>query len=215
MDHLRIFFEFGITEINVAGMAYFPELGDNGSVKQKILFVSHCVLNTAAKVVMYNEKEMAEEEALRRRFVRAAIDADIQLIQLPCPEFTLYGSRRWGHASDQFDNPFFRRHSRRLLEGPLDEAAAYHADSERFELLGFVGIDGSPSCGVDYTCVGPWGGNPVGRGDLPSVLSNISLVRKAGVFFDELVKSLAERGLAMTCAGLFAPEPGKVMSLLR
>jgi predicted secreted protein len=181
--------------------------------RQKVLFVAHCVLNTASKVVMYDDGEMAREEALRRRFVRTALDCGIQLIQLPCPEFTLYGSRRWGHTSDQFDNPFFRRHCRKLLKGPLEEMKAYLADPERFELCGFVGIDGSPSCGVDYTCTGPWGGNPAGRDDLDSVLSDVKLVRKAGVFFDELERLLVKRGLVMRRTGLFASEPEKVMSL--
>ncbi|MDR0587227.1 MAG: hypothetical protein LBG26_08315 [Treponema sp.] len=183
-------------------------------VKQKILFVAHCVLNTASKVVMYNNEEIAQEEALRRRFVHAALDSGVQLIQLPCPEFTLYGSKRWGHTSDQFDNPFFRRHCRKLLKRPLDEAAAYLADPERFELLGFVGIDGSPSCGVDYTCTGPWGGNLTSRNDLPAVLSQVTLIPMAGIFFDEVKKLLAKRGLILSCTGLFAPEPDKVMSLL-
>ena len=77
---------------------------------KKIIFVSHCILNTASKVVLYNEKEIAEEENLRLKFVSKALEKGIQLVQLPCPEFTLYGSKRWGHVSDQFDNPFFRNH---------------------------------------------------------------------------------------------------------
>ena len=32
---------------------------------QKIVFVSHCILNTASKVVLYNQEEMDAEEALR------------------------------------------------------------------------------------------------------------------------------------------------------
>jgi predicted secreted protein len=182
--------------------------------KLKILFVSHCVLNTASKVVMYNDEEMAREEALRRRFVHDALDAGIQLIQLPCPEFTLYGSKRWGHTSNQFDNPFFRRHCRNILKGPLTEAAAYLADSERFELLGFVGIDGSPSCGVDYTCTGPWGGNLGGRENIAALAADVQLIKKPGVFFDELEKLLKERGLTLNRTGLFAAEPEKVMGLL-
>jgi predicted secreted protein len=162
---------------------------------------------------MYDDGEMAREEELRRRFVHAALDSGIQMIQLPCPEFSLYGCRRWGHTSDQFDNPFFRRHCRELLEAPLEEAEAYRGDPERFELLGFVGIDGSPSCGADYTCTGPWGGNPVGREDLDHVLTDVRLVKKAGVFFDELDRMLGERGLSMARTGLFASEPEKVMSL--
>lgn len=116
---------------------------------QKIVFVSHCILNTASKVVLYNQEEMDAEEALRKKFMHLAIDRDIQLIQLPCPEFTLYGANRWGHVSNQFDNVFFRRHCRNILSPILDQLKEYLAHGERFEILGIVGIDGSPSCGVD------------------------------------------------------------------
>ena len=50
---------------------------------KKILFVSHCILNTSAKVVLYNQQEIDAEENLRKKFMRKAIDSDIQLIQLP------------------------------------------------------------------------------------------------------------------------------------
>ena len=115
---------------------------------QKIVFVSHCILNTASKVVLYNQEEMDAEEALRKKFMHLAIDRDIQLIQLPCPEFTLYGANRWGHVSNQFDNVFFRRHCRNILSPILDQLKEYLAHGERFEILGIVGIDGSPSCGL-------------------------------------------------------------------
>jgi hypothetical protein len=164
---------------------------------------------------MYDNEESAREESLRRRFVHAALDAGIQLRQLPCPEFTLYGSRRWGHTSNQFDNPFFRRHCRELLTGPLDEAAAYQEDRERFEVLGFAGIDGSPSCGVDYTCAGPWGGNLAGREDLGAIVSAVELEKRPGVFFDELRIMMRERGLSLPCIGLFAKEPEKIMGLIQ
>lgn len=74
---------------------------------QKIIFAAHCLLNTAAKVVLYEKEDMAAEETLRRRFLSKAVNCGIQLVQLPCPEFTLYGACRWGHVSNQFDNPFF------------------------------------------------------------------------------------------------------------
>ena len=40
---------------------------------QKIIFTAHCLLNTASKVVLFQEGEMAAEEALRRRFLSEAI----------------------------------------------------------------------------------------------------------------------------------------------
>lgn len=76
------------------------------SSHEKIIFVSHCILNTASKVVLYNQEEIDAEEALRKKFMYKIIDKEIMVVQLPCPEFTLYGARRWGHVSNQFDNPF-------------------------------------------------------------------------------------------------------------
>ncbi len=67
--------------------------------QQKIVFVSHCALNTAAKV-QRSAQEGEQEEKLRREFLHRVVDQGIQLIQLPCPEFTLYGASRWGHVKD-------------------------------------------------------------------------------------------------------------------
>ena len=69
---------------------------------KKIIFVSHCILNTASKVVLYNQADMDAEENLRKKFMHKAIDQEVQIIQLPCPEFTLYGPKRWGHVSNQW-----------------------------------------------------------------------------------------------------------------
>ena len=40
---------------------------------KKIIFVSHCILNTASKVVMYDQEEMDSEEKLRKQFLQKAI----------------------------------------------------------------------------------------------------------------------------------------------
>ena len=140
---------------------------------KKIIFVSHCILNTASKVVLYNQEEIDAEEALRLEFVSTALKNGIQIIQLPCPEFTLYGSRRWGHVSDQFDNPFFRDHSRKIL-APFIQQLKEYLSNDSFEVLGIVGIDGSPSCGVDYTCQGDWYGSFEGRTGLQETLNRTS-----------------------------------------
>ena len=51
--------------------------------QQKIVFVSHCALNTAAKV-QRSAQEGEQEEKLRREFLHWVVDQGIQLIQLPC-----------------------------------------------------------------------------------------------------------------------------------
>ena len=102
-----------------------------GARMKQILLVSHCLLNTASKVKGFKEEAMEKEEALRRQFLHAAIDHGVHLIQLPCPEFTLYGPKRWGHTREQFDHPFFREHCRKILSPVLTQMKAYMGPESR------------------------------------------------------------------------------------
>lgn len=184
---------------------------------KKIIFVSHCLLNTASKVKLYNEEEIAAEESLRLKFLKKALESDVQIIQLPCPEFTLYGAKRWGHVSEQFDNVFFRNHCRKILTAVIDQLKEYLANQDRFEILGFVGIDGSPSCGVDYTCSADWYGSFEGREGLQETLEDCRLVKKSGIFIDVLKEMLKEAQLdkKVLITSLFALEPEKCLAILR
>lgn len=183
---------------------------------KKILFVSHCILNTAAKVVLYNQEEIDAEEALRKKFLGKAVDSDIQLIQLPCPEFTLYGARRWGHVSDQFDNVFFRTHCRTILTPIIQQLKEYLQNEDMFEVLGFVGVDGSPSCGVDYTCYADWYGAFDGRTDLDETLESCKLGKGSGILMQVLKEMLEKEKLSdkIRVTSLYAPEPEKCMGIL-
>lgn len=140
------------------------------------------------------------------------MDRGIQLLQLPCPELTLYGLDRWGHTRNQFDNPFFRHHCRELLKPILLQLQAYAA-AEEVELLGVLGIDGSPSCGVKYTCTGPWGGDFGGR-DVSGVLAQASTAPGPGVLMEVLAEELAQCGLHLPMDGLYAREPERALALL-
>lgn len=183
---------------------------------KKIVFVSHCILNTASKVVLYNQEEMDAEETLRKKFMHAAIDQDVHIIQLPCPEFTMYGSKRWGHVSNQFDNTFFRDHCHNILTPILQQMKEYVANEDWFEVLGIVGVDGSPSCGVDYTCCADWYGSFECRTGLSETLNACTLEKKPGIFMDVLREMLEESGLAdrVKMTSLFALEPEKCLQLI-
>lgn len=169
---------------------------------EKVLFVAHCVLNTASKVVMDENEDMQKEAALRKRLLKMAVEKDIQFIQLPCPEFTLYGSKRWGHVSDQFDNGFFRKHCKSLLELPLMEMEEYLANPDRFGVLGFVGIEGSPSCGVNLTCTGPWGSSKSTGQEWAEIVDQCRMVNKPGVLIQVLIEELNKRGIDIPIYGL-------------
>lgn len=184
---------------------------------KKILFVSHCILNTASKVVLYNQADIDAEEDLRVRFLTKAVQNGVQLVQLPCPEFTLYGSQRWGHVSNQFDNIFFRNHCRKILQPILDQMKEYLQHEEMFEVLGVVGIDGSPSCGVDYTCEANWFGSFESRTGLQETLDSCVLVKKSGIFMQVLKDMIQEEQLQdkIKISSLFAPEPEKCLNMIQ
>ncbi|MGD1818515.1 MAG: CD3072 family TudS-related putative desulfidase [Pleomorphochaeta sp.] len=183
---------------------------------KKIIFVSHCILNIASKVVMYNKEDMDKEESLRKLFLDKAIKNDIQIIQLPCPEFTMYGAKRWGHVSNQFDNIFFRNYCKKILEPIINQLIEYLNNPEMFKVLGIIGIDGSPSCGVDYTCYGNWYGSFEEREDLDETLNSCKMDKGKGVLFDVLTKMLEDENLLdkVKVTALFANEPQKCLSLL-
>ena len=104
------------------------------------------------------------------------------------------GAHRWGHVSDQFDNPFSATTAAASWKPVLQQMEEYLACGERFEVLGVVGVDGSPSCGVDYTCTADWYGSFDGRQGLDDTLASCQLVRRPGVFMRVLTEMLAERG---------------------
>lgn len=169
-----------------------------------ILLVSHCLLNTAAKVRYPDGAHRVPEEGARLAFLQQALERGVQLIQLPCPEFTLYGPSRWGHTREQFDNPFFRAHCRRILTPVVQQLQAYLQPREgaHFRVLGVVGVEGSPSCGVNRTCTGPWGGELGGRDDLMETVAQARGIPGMGVLMEELARMLEQAEIRLPMVGL-------------
>lgn len=181
-----------------------------------ILLVSHCVLNTAAKVWRVDSTHGSQEECARLAFLQRVLEQRVQLIQLPCPEFTLYGPDRWGHTREQFDNPFFRAHCRELLTPVLRQLQAYlhPRDGDKFQVLGIVGVEGSPSCGVCRTCAGPWGGDLGGRTDLMETVEQVRGVPGMGILMEELAGLLEQAGIQLPMVGLNGRDMGPLYDLL-
>ncbi len=162
---------------------------------KKILVVTHCILNRASKVKNLDIQEMNQESALRKNLLKLAIEQDIELLQLPCPEFTMYGSKRWGHVKDQFDNPFFRQHCKSILNPTIEQIKEYYINKDEFEILGIIAIDGSPSCGYNFTCKGDFGGELGSGHELDKKINSVIMKKESGVFIEELIKILDENDI--------------------
>ncbi|NEZ75342.1 DUF523 domain-containing protein [Clostridium botulinum] len=168
--------------------------------KEKIIFLSHCILNKSSKVKYYEEEKNREKDEKIRKFLKLLMDNNISIIQLPCPELTCYGIKRWGHVKDQFDTPHFRKHCRQLFSIYLEQIEEYINNG--YEILGIVGIEGSPTCGVNKTCVGKWGGELSSNNYLQSIIGTIKKVNERGVFMEEIKKILEEKQLNINVIGL-------------
>ena len=107
-------------------------------MKQKIVIVSHCFLNDAAKLRNQDAADMEQERTKKRSFLRELLERGIEVIQLPCPEFILYGCNRWGHAASQFDTPHFRQEARNMLLPIVMQLEEYAAYPDRYDILGVL-----------------------------------------------------------------------------
>ena len=156
--------------------------------KKKIILVCHCVLNSNSKV-----EGLSQYEGVFKEYVNIIANKGIGIIQLPCPEMIMYGIKRWGHVKEQFDNLFYRQECRKMIE-PIIQQVKNYVDAG-YEIVGVVGIDGSPSCGVNFTCSGNFGGEIVDSCQIDNILDSLKEVNGSGVFIEELKKYLQEINL--------------------
>ncbi|MBN2899625.1 MAG: hypothetical protein JXO44_12705 [Clostridia bacterium] len=182
--------------------------------KKKVIYVSHCILNTATKVRKDAPVEEKPEERLRKKFLTQAIQNNIHIVQLPCPEHKLYGTERWGHTKEQFDHPHFRKQCREMLNPFMDDLKVYLQNTDEYEVLGILGIDGSPSCGVNFTCSGAWGGELMSNTRLSETLETICRVPERGVMIEVLKDMLQESNITIDFYGLDAMHPEVLNHLL-
>lgn len=153
----------------------------------KLVFLSHCMLNQNACV-----RGLASQPAVIREVVDLALQHQVGMFQMPCPEVSYLGSMRWGMVKKMYGSPMFRRHCRAIASQVCDQLQTYRDNGHR--VLAIALRDGSPTCGLGCSAVEAdpgqqWGGmvwhaSPLQRfGATP------------GVYTEELQAELASRGL--------------------
>lgn len=153
---------------------------DNRS--KKIALVSHCVLNQNAVI-----GGGAMFPAVIPQVLDALTAHNFGIIQMPCPEMSCAGLNRWGQVKEQYASGGFRRSYQRIAEFTLDSIEDYVSND--FKIV-IIGMEGSPSCGVEKTESNPnWGGTTV-----CSPEQEIKLIDEPGVLIELLNKEAAKRG---------------------
>lgn len=167
---------------------------------RKIVLVAHCVLNQNSKIdgcAHYPGpiKEMAE----------LLMSAGCGIVQLPCPEIMHLGlDRRADRLSARTIESEDTRVARLMFENAgrlccrqIAEATAHQVQEylkNGFEVGGMLGINGSPTCGVETF----W----AERQEQPG----------RGVLIQELVAACQRRGISLHVKGIKAVEPDEAIA---
>ena len=158
---------------------------------RKIVVVAHCILNQNSRV-----PGIAYYPGMINEIVDALRKYEVGIIQMPCPELTHAGLLRWSQTKEQYDTPAFRRHCRQIASNIADQIEEYLRND--FKVLAVLGVDGSPTCGVDETSTGYKGGY------LPKSVSTkeAKFTKAPGILIEELQSELKERKVAVPMKGV-------------
>lgn len=121
------------------------------------------------------------------------VEKKIGIIQMPCPEMVVYGIKRWGHVVEQFDTPFYREKCQDIIKPIIYQLLNYVKNG--YKVTGIIGVDGSPSCGVNMTCSGNWGGELLNNVDILNKVNEVQYINKSGIFIQELQNALSKNNL--------------------
>lgn len=156
----------------------------------KVVLVAHCILNQNSRV-----SGLARFPGMIREVVDVLRRHEVGVVQMPCPELLHAGLKRWSRTKEQYDTPFFRRYCRGLATALADQIEEYLRGN--VAVLAVVGMDGSPTCGVEETSVGFEGGD-LEKIEVPKAES----VKGKGIFIEELQLKLEERNISIPFLGI-------------
>ena len=155
-----------------------------------ICYLAHCLLNANSKV-----DEGARCSGVWSPVVGMLRERGAVIRQMPCPELAFGGTRRFWAVREQYDTPAYRAHCRALATPVAELMRADLDDGARIVL---IGIDGSPSMGVELTASsGEWGGRPHNPRD-----EDYPIAPGRGLFIETLLEMLGDRISAVRTVGI-------------
>ena len=124
---------------------------------KKVVFVCHCIFNQNTKL-----DACAHYPGTIKETAEVLFGADVGIIQIPCPEFLYLGLDRQveqgKHHSVESEDTWIasrmeeadaRNLCKNIIADIVYQMIQYHKNG--FEVIGLIGINGSPTCGVETT----------------------------------------------------------------
>ena len=157
---------------------------------KKIVALAHCLLNINAKV-----DGIATSPAGATELVSLLMQNGFGIIQLPCVEQDMCGIRRWGQVKNQLNHPSFIARCNEMLTPVVNQLEDFYNNG--YKICGIIGVDGSPSCGVNLSCSGEWYGEIGEIYNTMEKANTLEMTEESGVMIDVLKKMLSSRKMSI------------------
>lgn len=169
---------------------------------KKIVLVAHCILNQNSKIDACAYYPGAILGATKK-----LLNANVGIIQLPCPELLYLGLDRQAEQSanrtieseDTRVAVRMNEEKAKILCQSLVDFVVYQIEEyikNGFEIVGLIGINGSPTCGIETS----W--------------SDDQAVSGRGVFTETLEQSLKKKSISIKQIGIIAKDPQHAVSAI-
>jgi len=123
----------------------FPHAAQSAeSPRDRVVILAHCIMNQATRARWEGGGATRTEGAIKE-IITPLLEHGIGIIQMECPEQTLYGNPRPPKSRDDYDTPEFKEKCREIA------VRAMQTIEKSTELIAALGFEGSPSCGVERT----------------------------------------------------------------
>lgn len=170
---------------------------------KKVILVSHCILNQNAKI-----DRCAYYPGAMREVTQALLDAGVGIIQIPCPELLFLGLDRkiekdkeaTVESEDDRVGVLMNKTVPRVLCGKISYDLIYQIKQYQlngFTVVGMLGINGSPTCGVETT----WEDGKETDG--------------SGIFIKIFKEECADQGVKIPIRGIKAQDPQAALDTLK
>ena len=170
---------------------------------RRVILVAHCVLNQNARI-----DGCARYPGAMRELARRLVDSGLGIVQMPCPEMMCLGLDRekdpqsgatidaeGTRVAERLNEPAGLAACERLAADVVYQVCEYRRHG--FEVAGILGVNTSPSCGVETT----WRDGEERPGP--------------GAFIGALRDALAAHGISLPARGVKASHPEGAVAALR
>ena len=108
------------------------------------MILTHCIMNQATRA-KWEGGSVTRTEGAIKEIITPLLEHGVGIIQMECPEQTLYGNPRPPKSRDDYDTPEFKEKCSEIA------MRAMQTIGNSTELIAALGFEGSPSCGVERT----------------------------------------------------------------